>query len=157
MSNSNEKNQVSQPDPLASVFMLPPVCGLIWLYFISQKPLIFAMDAMSTCGLVIVLASAVLVGVDANKLGFGTNETDDFDRPLHNGWLHKQSPAAWGVATALLWFPMYVVYSFSRVGRGGTSRALPVLLLSLLFALAYFGMYGLIEERVSGIRSMLGQ
>jgi len=129
--------------------MLPPVCGLIWLYFIAQKPLIFAMDAMSTCGFVVVLASAVLVGVDAGKLGFGGTDA--------KGWLQKQTPAAWGIACALLWFPMYIVYGFTRVSRGGTSRALPVLLLSILFALAYFGLYGLIEEKMSGIRSMFGQ
>ena len=145
MTNQNE----TSTDQLASLFMLPPVCGLIWLYFISQKPLIFAMDAMSTCGLVTVLASAVLVGMDANKLGFGSEEAE--------GWMHKQSPAAWGIACAILWFPMYIVYGFTRVGRGGTSRALPVLLLSILFVLAYFGMYSLIEEKLTGIRSMFGQ
>jgi len=147
MTDSNETVQTASTDQLASLLMLPPVCGLVWLYFISQKPLLFAMDAMSTCGLVIVLASAVLVGVDANKLGFGSEDAE--------GWLQKQTPAAWGIASAVLWFPMYIVYGFTRVGRGGTNRAVVVMALSVLFALGYFGMYAMIEDQLSGIRSML--
>jgi len=152
MSSSNETTQSSQPDQLASVLLLPPVFGLVWLYFISQKPLLFAMDAMSTCGLVIVLASAVLVGVDAGKLGFGTEETTD-----SGGWWQKQSPVAWGVACALLWFPMYMVYGFIRVKRGGANRAVVTMALAVLFAVAYFGMYSMIDAQLSDIRSMLGR
>ena len=148
----------------ADVFGVPllllPVVGIGLLYLawsrisgdfmLIQAPTVI--DSANTffylsLGLVL-LGSAVLVGMDASRYGYGR------DKKHPTGAL-RTGPVGWAVGQLLLWVIAYPWYIDSR--RVASSQAKNLSIAAVLLALAYAASLGVvgwaIDDRVEQIRS----
>ena len=136
-------------DKLADAFLIIPFVGILWTWYASSKPLLFAGDALTTCTFATLGASAFLVYVDANARGYPHED--------HKNWLSQQTPLALAVATAFMWFPMFTAYVGNRSDHGpGKNRGAAVLLLSLAFVGFQLLVYFAIDNKMSELRGLFG-
>jgi len=150
------------PDVMGIPLLLVPVVGLGLVYMAWSKisgdfMLIQARNVIDgskgnlyLAYAVVLIGSALLVGIDASRFGYGKNKA-------HTKSALRTGPVGWAFGQLLLWIVAYPWYMFSRIHA--SSKALKLGGLSLLFALVFTGgscaVSSTIDERVNQVNSKI--
>lgn len=147
-------------DVLGVPLVLLPVIGLGLLYFawsrvsgefmlIEARSVIEGAKTLFYAALgVVILGSAVIVGIDAARYGYGRKDA--------KGAL-KTGPVGWALGQVLLWliaFPWYVA-SRRTASKRAISLGVPALLLALLFAGGAYLVQSTIDGRVDQVKERI--
>lgn len=129
------------------ILLLPLVSALlIWFWVGSMNMLQNPGSTLSMLVIGTVIATAVLVGIEASQLGIGADSDKD------KKGRKKTGPVGWAVFTMLLWivgFPAYLAY---RSRYGAKNMIVGGIAVALIFLGAAVMMNAAIEDRASEIR-----
>ena len=93
-----------------------------------------------------VIATSVLIGIEATKLGVGT------DLDLDKKGRKKTGPVGWVVFTLLIWFIGFPSYLWYRSRYGAKNMLIGGIAISLFFCISSIGMSTIIDDRVGEIQ-----
>jgi hypothetical protein len=149
-------------DVLGVPLLLVPVAGLVVLglawnrisgdFMLIQARSVIdgAKDMLYVAAAVVLLGSAVLVGIDAARYGFGKDKK-------HSKAALRTGPVGWALGQVLLWVIAFPWYIDAR--RHASPKAMKVtvvaILLALLFAAATVGVSVVIDSRVDQVQERI--
>ncbi|MDA9923645.1 MAG: hypothetical protein P1U87_22305 [Verrucomicrobiales bacterium] len=129
------------------ILLLPLISALlIWFWVGSMNMLQNPGSTLSMLAIGTVIATGVLVGIEASQLGIGSDSDKD------KKGRKKTGPIGWAVFTLLLWiigFPAYLGY---RSRYGAKNMVVGGIAVALLFLAAVAVMNATIEEAAGEIR-----
>ncbi len=117
---------------------------LIWLWVGNMNLLQDPASSLSVVGIATIVATAVLIAIEASQLGMGS-------LPVENG-KKGSGPAAWFVASLLMWILAFPLYLSKRRWYGKRSLAIGGVLVALVFVASWAAMGATIETRKSAMR-----
>jgi len=150
------------PDVLGIPLLIIPLVGIALLYMswskisgsfmlIQARSIIDGAKGNYYLALgVVLLGSALLIGIDAARFGFGQNKA-------HQKSALRTGPVGWAFGQLLLWIIAYPWYMSSRKHASSKAMGLgPIaLLLAICFTIGLVLVNGVIDERVEEVNSRL--
>ncbi|OHB72718.1 MAG: hypothetical protein A2W23_04190 [Planctomycetes bacterium RBG_16_43_13] len=141
--------QSEQKDMLGIFLLLLPAIGILWmLAVVEQSMLINASGYLNIGVFLIVATSAVLIGIDANRL---------LPSPLPKE--EKNGVTSWVIGTILLWIIYYPWWMFRRKRYGSYIKSFGwwVLILVIIHVVIFIYDAILIEDKLNQVRRLFNR
>lgn len=123
--------------------------GLVWFWVGEQNLLQNPSSNLFTIAVVVVVGSAVLIGLEAQSVGAGG------EQDLASDGLRRTSAGAWGGVTLFVWVVGFLGWLHRRSTYGLRNLLFPGVMFVLLFGGSWVWMFDAIESRKEAIRRTL--
>jgi len=144
---SSSGNQTSTWSGISAVLHVLPWAGSVLLfYWVANSPLFLANKNLGLVVSLVVLGSAVLMAIDASRIGFGS-------KPNPKTGKTEEGPTAWFLSALLLWLFAYPIYMFRRNRYGFASHAWVCLIGALVFAALTIRMGIFVDSELTRIQT----
>ena len=142
--------QMSQTNSeLLGIFLLciPLASAVLIQFWVGSMNLLQGPgSSLSAIGIGTILLTAILIAVEANQLGVGTDNDVDAKGTKRSG------PVAWFVFAIFLWIAAYPAYLYNRSRYGAKNLVVGAILVTLVFVASWWMMQTEINEHVSAIQ-----
>jgi hypothetical protein len=134
---------------LGYAILLLPLAStvLIWLWVGQMNLLQRTGSTLQLLGVGTVLATAVMMAVEANSLGMGKTGVE-------KGRVGT-SPVVWFFCAILMWFLAFPIYLSKRKWYGRKSLAVGGTVVAIVFVASWWSMYSSIETATAHLRASL--
>lgn len=136
-------------ESLAAIALMLPLGGAVLnMFWVGGMNLLQGPESsMNLIMAVVVIGTAILIGMEAGHLGMGGP-----DDPAVKAGKKATSPAGWGIGTALLWIGIFPAYMFHRSKFGVRNHLAVALLVMVMFLGTVIHMFSAIEEKKDEVR-----